>query len=75
MAMRNAGITLFRKSAIAGIFRAVCVAPRETASALADVAEAGAAKEAATRQRLQSSELGLDIYGKCDELKKGGPAI
>ena len=50
----------------------VCVVPRLEARAVLKASEAREAKEAATRQRLQKGELGLDIYDMRDKLVKRG---
>ena len=50
----------------------VCVVPRLAAPEVLKASEAREAKEAATRQRLQKGELGLDIYDMRDKLVKRG---
>jgi 4-hydroxy-4-methyl-2-oxoglutarate aldolase len=50
----------------------VCIVPRREARAVLTASEAREAKEAATRQRLQNGELGLDIYDMRDKLAKRG---
>jgi 4-hydroxy-4-methyl-2-oxoglutarate aldolase len=50
----------------------VCVVPRLGAQQVLKASEAREAKEAATRQRLQKGELGLDIYDMRDKLLKRG---
>jgi 4-hydroxy-4-methyl-2-oxoglutarate aldolase len=50
----------------------VCIVPRLEAPAVLKASEAREAKEAATRQRLQDGELGLDIYDMRDKLAKRG---
>ena len=50
----------------------VCIVPRLEAQAVLAASEAREAKEAATRQRLQDGELGLDIYDMRDKLAKRG---
>jgi 4-hydroxy-4-methyl-2-oxoglutarate aldolase len=50
----------------------VCVVPRLGAPEVLKASEAREAKEAATRQRLQKGELGLDIYDMRDKLLKRG---
>jgi len=50
----------------------VCVVPRLEARAVLKASETREAKEAATRQRLQKGELGLDIYDMRDKLVKRG---
>ena len=50
----------------------VCVVPRLEAQAVLKASETREAKEAATRQRLQKGELGLDIYDMRDKLVKRG---
>jgi len=50
----------------------VCIVPRREAPAVLKASEAREAKEAATRQRLQEGELGLDIYDMRDKLAKRG---
>ena len=50
----------------------VCIVPRLEARAVLTAREAREAKEAATRQRLQNGELGLDIYDMRDKLAKRG---
>jgi 4-hydroxy-4-methyl-2-oxoglutarate aldolase len=50
----------------------VCIVPRLEAQAVLKASEAREAKEAATRERLQSGELGLDIYDMREKLAKRG---
>jgi 4-hydroxy-4-methyl-2-oxoglutarate aldolase len=50
----------------------VCIVPRLAAAAVLKASEAREAKEAATRERLQKGELGLDIYGMREKLAKRG---
>jgi 4-hydroxy-4-methyl-2-oxoglutarate aldolase len=50
----------------------VCIVPRLEAQTVLKASEARAAKEAATRHRLQNGELGLDIYDMRDKLAKRG---
>ncbi len=50
----------------------VCVVRRLEAEAVLRASEAREAKEAATRQRLQNGELGLDIYDMREKLAKRG---
>ncbi len=50
----------------------VCVVARLEAAAVLKASEAREAKEAETRKRLKSGELGLDIYGMRDKLAKLG---
>jgi len=50
----------------------VVVVPRERAADVAAAAEAREKKEEATRARLATGELGLDIYGMRDTLAKAG---
>jgi 4-hydroxy-4-methyl-2-oxoglutarate aldolase len=50
----------------------VCIVPRREAAAVLRASEAREAKEAATRERLQKGELGLDIYGMREKLAKRG---
>ena len=50
----------------------VCVVPRGRAEEVAKAARAREAKEAETRKRLISGELGLDIYGMREKLAAKG---
>jgi 4-hydroxy-4-methyl-2-oxoglutarate aldolase len=50
----------------------ICVVPRERAEEVLAAARAREAKEAETRKRLMSGELGLDIYGMRERLKAKG---
>ncbi|HEY6825116.1 MAG TPA: 4-carboxy-4-hydroxy-2-oxoadipate aldolase/oxaloacetate decarboxylase [Steroidobacteraceae bacterium] len=50
----------------------VCIVPRLEAAAVLKASEAREMKEAATRQRLQKGELGLDIYDMREKLAKRG---
>jgi 4-hydroxy-4-methyl-2-oxoglutarate aldolase len=50
----------------------ICVVPRERAEEVLAAARAREAKEAETRKRLMSGELGLDIYGMRERLKVKG---
>lgn len=50
----------------------VCVVARDCAAAILAAAQAREAKEEATRQRLKSGELGLDIYGMREKLAARG---
>ena len=50
----------------------VCIVPRREAATVLKASEAREAKEAATRQRLQKGELGLDIYDMREKLTKRG---
>jgi 4-hydroxy-4-methyl-2-oxoglutarate aldolase len=50
----------------------VVVVPRDRAALVADGAQAREQKEEATRKRLATGELGLDIYGMRDALAKAG---
>ena len=50
----------------------VCIVPRLAAAAVLKASEAREVKEAATRERLQKGELGLDIYGMREKLAKRG---
>ena len=50
----------------------VCIVPRLAARAVLTASEAREAREAATRHRLQSGELGLDIYDMRDKLAERG---
>jgi len=50
----------------------VCVVPRGKAAQVADASAAREAKEAKTRERLKSGELGLDIYQMREKLKHLG---
>lgn len=50
----------------------VVVVPRQQAATAAAAAEARERKEDATRKRLATGELGLDIYGMRDALAKAG---
>jgi 4-hydroxy-4-methyl-2-oxoglutarate aldolase len=50
----------------------VCVVPRTRAEDVAKAARAREAKEAETRKRLISGELGLDIYGMREKLAAKG---
>jgi 4-hydroxy-4-methyl-2-oxoglutarate aldolase len=50
----------------------VVVVPRDRAGEVLDAARDRVAKEVATRQRLQSGELGLDFYGLRDKLEALG---
>jgi len=52
----------------------VVVVPAAKAMEIADAAQAREDKEAATRARLKSGELGLDIYAMRDKLKAAGLA-
>ena len=50
----------------------VCIVPRAKAAAVAEASQARLDKEAVTRKRLQSGELGLDIYGMRPKLEAAG---
>lgn len=50
----------------------VVIVPKAHAARIAAAAAARGAKEAGTRQRLASGELGLDVYGMRDSLAKAG---
>jgi 4-hydroxy-4-methyl-2-oxoglutarate aldolase len=50
----------------------VVVIAREKAAEVAKAAQAREEKEAATRKRLQTGELGLDLYGMREALAKAG---
>jgi len=50
----------------------VCIVPRREAATVLKASEAREAKEAATRERLQKGELGLDIYAMREKLAKRG---
>jgi len=50
----------------------VVVVAREKAEAVLEASKARFAKEAATRKRLATGELGLDIYGMREKLKDAG---
>lgn len=50
----------------------VCVVPRETAETVADAAEQRLAAEDAKRQRLETGELGLDMYKMRERLAAKG---
>jgi 4-hydroxy-4-methyl-2-oxoglutarate aldolase len=50
----------------------VVVVPRQSAEAVLRASEARERKEAATRARLQTGELGLDIYGMREKLAQKG---
>ena len=50
----------------------VVVVPRDRVALVADGAQAREQKEEATRKRLATGELGLDIYGMRDALAKAG---
>jgi 4-hydroxy-4-methyl-2-oxoglutarate aldolase len=50
----------------------VVVVPKARAAAVAEAASRREAKEAATRERLATGELGLDIYAMRDTLAKAG---
>ena len=50
----------------------VVVVPRAEAAAIAEASRKRAEKEDATRARLAAGELGLDIYGMRENLKKAG---
>ena len=50
----------------------VCIVKREEAEAVLEASRAREEKEAATRKRLQSGELGLDIYGFREKLEAKG---
>lgn len=50
----------------------VCIVPRAEAAAVVEASQAREEKEAVTRKRLQSGELGLDIYGMRPKLEVAG---
>lgn len=50
----------------------VCVVPRTDAARVATASAAREAKEANTRERLKSGELGVDIYGMREKLERAG---
>lgn len=50
----------------------VCIVPRAEAAAVVEASQAREEKEAVTRERLQSGELGLDIYGMRPKLEVAG---
>ena len=50
----------------------VVIVPKLHAAKVAAAAAARAAKEAGTRRRLASGELGLDVYGMREPLSKAG---
>lgn len=50
----------------------VCIVPRLRATEVADSSEAREAKEARTRERLRSGELGLDIHQMREKLARAG---
>ena len=52
----------------------VCVVPRRSADEVIKACAAREAKEAKVRERLQSGELGLDIYGMREKLSKARAA-
>ena len=67
-----AGMLVEPGDAIVADADGVVVVPRDRVAAVADASEAREKKEEATRQRLATGELGLDIYGMRDALAKAG---
>jgi 4-hydroxy-4-methyl-2-oxoglutarate aldolase len=67
-----AGALVSPGDVIVGDDDGVVVVPAARAMEIADAAQAREDKEAATRARLNSGELGLDLYGMRDKLKAAG---
>lgn len=67
-----AGVRVVPGDAVVADDDGVVVVPRQRAPAVAEAAEARAAKEARTRERLAAGELGLDIYGMRARLEAHG---
>jgi len=67
-----AGAVVNPGDVIVGDDDGVVVVPAARAQEIADAAQAREDKEAATRARLKSGELGLDIYNMRDKLKAAG---
>ena len=67
-----AGMLVEPGDAIVADADGVVVVPRDRVALVADGAQAREQKEEATRKRLATGELGLDIYGMRDALAKAG---
>jgi 4-hydroxy-4-methyl-2-oxoglutarate aldolase len=67
-----AGVLVHPGDVVIGDDDGVVVVPKARAPSVAAAAAARVAKEAATRQRLASGELGLDVYGMREPLAKAG---
>jgi 4-hydroxy-4-methyl-2-oxoglutarate aldolase len=67
-----AGALVNAGDVIVGDDDGVVVVPAARAGEIADAAQAREDKEAATRAKLASGQLGLDIYGMRDKLKAAG---
>jgi 4-hydroxy-4-methyl-2-oxoglutarate aldolase len=67
-----AGVLVHPGDVVIGDDDGVVVVPQLRATSVAAAAAAREAKEAATRQRLASGELGLDVYGMREPLAKAG---
>jgi 4-hydroxy-4-methyl-2-oxoglutarate aldolase len=69
-----AGASIHPGDVIVGDDDGVVVVPAASAGEVAQASQAREEKEAATRARLKSGELGLDIYGMRDKLEAAGLA-
>jgi 4-hydroxy-4-methyl-2-oxoglutarate aldolase len=67
-----AGALVHPGDIIVGDVDGVVVVPRQHAAEIVTLCEARLAKEAKNRERLKAGELGLDMYGLREKLKKLG---